>query len=57
METQKGRILGKYLANVQLDVSIAAYTKVPITWNEERYTTDFNKFFALVYNYTYLIYF
>jgi AraC-like DNA-binding protein len=48
METQKGRILGKYLANVQLDVSIAAYTKVPLTWNEDRYTTDFNKFYYIM---------
>ncbi len=40
--------MGKYLANVQLDVSIAAYTKVPKTWNEDNYTPDFNKFYYIM---------
>ncbi|WP_251526645.1 hypothetical protein [Metabacillus litoralis] len=48
MATQKDRSLGKYLANAQLDVSIAAYTKVPKSWNEDNYTTDFNKLYYIM---------
>lgn len=43
MATQKDRFPGKYLANAQLYVSIAAYTKVPKSWNEDNYTTDFSE--------------
>ncbi|GAE29389.1 AraC family transcriptional regulator [Halalkalibacter hemicellulosilyticus] len=47
MDNQTGTFLSKSLANVQLDVSIAAYTKVPMSWNDEDYTTDFNKLYFI----------
>lgn len=48
MENQAGRFFGKNLANVQLDVSIAAYTKVPKYWRDENFTTAFNKFYYIM---------
>ncbi|KKI89426.1 hypothetical protein WQ54_26530 [Bacillus sp. SA1-12] len=48
MKNQAETFLGKNLANVQLDVSIAAYTKVPETWRDENYTTDFNKLYYIM---------
>ncbi|GHI00634.1 helix-turn-helix domain-containing protein [Neobacillus kokaensis] len=48
MENQAGAFLGKNLANVQLDVSIAAYTKVPKSWRDENFTTAFNKFYYIM---------
>jgi AraC family transcriptional regulator, arabinose operon regulatory protein len=48
MDNKAGTFLGKNLANVQLDVSIAAYTKVSKSWHDENYTTDFNKFYYIM---------
>ncbi|MFD1675895.1 AraC family transcriptional regulator [Alicyclobacillus fodiniaquatilis] len=37
-----------YIAKAQLDLSIAAYTKVPRTWREHDYVPDFNKFYFVI---------
>ncbi|MBD0380108.1 AraC family transcriptional regulator [Paenibacillus sedimenti] len=38
----------QYLANVQLDLSIAAYTKVPLSWHDYDYTPNFNKMYYIM---------
>ncbi|PZE22334.1 AraC family transcriptional regulator [Paenibacillus xerothermodurans] len=35
----------KYIAKAKLDLSIAAYTKVPTTWQDCDYISEFNKFY------------
>ncbi|TCN21151.1 AraC-like DNA-binding protein [Mesobacillus foraminis] len=39
---------GKYLTNTQLDLSIASYTKVPLTWGEDSYIPEFNKLYFIM---------
>lgn len=36
-----------YLTGLKLHVTIAKYTKVPITWNDDDYTPDVNKFYYI----------
>ena len=48
MTAKKWGFFGKNLANVRLDVSAAAYSKVPKAWNEDNYTTDFNKLYYII---------
>jgi AraC family transcriptional regulator of arabinose operon len=36
------------IADMRVDVSMAAYTKVPVTWKEFDYTPDFNKLYFIV---------
>ncbi|OPA78760.1 hypothetical protein BVG16_10695 [Paenibacillus selenitireducens] len=38
----------QHLANVQLDLSIAAYTKVPEDWHDTNYIPEFNKLYYIV---------
>jgi AraC family transcriptional regulator of arabinose operon len=38
----------KYISNVQLDMSIAALTHVPVTWKETNYIPDFNKLYFIL---------
>jgi AraC family transcriptional regulator, arabinose operon regulatory protein len=38
----------KYVANAQLDLSIAAKTKVPLTWNDQDYVPEFNKLYFIL---------
>ncbi|WHY71818.1 AraC family transcriptional regulator [Fictibacillus enclensis] len=38
----------KYMTNAQLDLSIARYTKVPITWAEDSYVPEFNKLYFIM---------
>lgn len=38
----------KYIANAQLDLLVAAYTKVPLSWNEHDYVPDFNKMYYIL---------
>ncbi|WP_199624664.1 AraC family transcriptional regulator [Paenibacillus alkalitolerans] len=44
----RGSFWKKYIANVKLDCSVAAYTKVPVTWNEDNYVPDFNKLYFIL---------
>lgn len=44
----KGHWGNSYLANAQLSLSIAAYTKVPLTWKDYDYTPDFTKLYYIV---------
>jgi AraC-like DNA-binding protein len=37
----------KYIAGAQLDLSIAAYTKVPKSWKDHDYIPDFNKLYFI----------
>ncbi|MFD0697478.1 helix-turn-helix domain-containing protein [Paenibacillus sp. GCM10027628] len=37
-----------YLTNVQLDLSIATYTKVPLNWHDYNYTPSFNKMYYIM---------
>ena len=48
MTAKKWGFFRRNLANVRLDVSAAAYSKVPKTWNEDNYTTDFNKLYYIM---------
>ncbi len=48
MDANQRTFWKKYIANVQLDLSIAAYTKVPVSWNEYDYIPDFNKMYYIV---------
>lgn len=48
MAYTQGKFWNKYIAKVELDLSIAAYTKVPITWNDNEYTPDFYKFYYII---------
>ncbi|WP_289487220.1 AraC family transcriptional regulator [Fictibacillus enclensis] len=38
----------KYMTNAQLDLSIARYTKVPVTWAEDSYVPEFNKLYFIM---------
>ncbi len=38
----------KQIGNVKLDLSVATYTKVPITWNEDNYVPEFNKLYFVM---------
>lgn len=44
----------QYISNVQLDVPVAAYTKVPTTWRDDDYTPDFNKLYFIMEGQGYL---
>jgi AraC family transcriptional regulator, arabinose operon regulatory protein len=48
MGNATGLISNQYLANVQLDLSIAAYTKVPVTWHDYNYTPSFSKMYYIM---------
>lgn len=48
MDADKKEIWKFYLASLQLDVAVADYTKVPITWSDANYTPDFNKLYYIV---------
>lgn len=45
--SQEG-FLQNRMANVQLDLLVAAYTKVPIVWRDDNYTPDFNKLYFIM---------
>ncbi|WP_424767067.1 AraC family transcriptional regulator [Paenibacillus sp. sgz302251] len=36
-----------YLTGLQLHVTVAEYTKVPMTWNDDNYTADVNKLYYI----------
>lgn len=38
----------KYIASAQLDLSIAAYSKVPPSWRDTDFTPDYNKFYYIM---------
>ncbi|MFB5190659.1 AraC family transcriptional regulator [Alicyclobacillus fastidiosus] len=48
MDTSEITFAKQYLSNVQLDLSVAAYTKVPTTWHDDDYTPDFNKLYFII---------
>lgn len=48
MNSNKIAFVNEYIANVQLDLSVAAYTKVPTTWHDDDYTPEFNKLYFIV---------
>lgn len=48
MTLNHGTFWKKYIANTQLDLSVAAYTKVPATWREDNYVPEFNKLYFVL---------
>ena len=48
MPTKRWEGLKSNLANVRFDVSVAAFSKVPKSWNDDQYTTDFNKLYYII---------
>jgi AraC family transcriptional regulator of arabinose operon len=44
----KASFWNQTIANMRVDVSIAAYTKVPVTWKDYDYTPDFNKLYFIM---------
>lgn len=38
----------QYIVNAQLDLLISAYTKVPLSWNEQDYVPEFNKMYYIL---------
>ncbi|MNI11185.1 Arabinose operon regulatory protein [compost metagenome] len=55
MTTTNGQFYHTYIANAQLDLSIAAYTKVNRDWNDHRYIPNVNKFYFIVEGEGYLM--
>ncbi|NIK77836.1 AraC-like DNA-binding protein [Paenibacillus castaneae] len=47
MEAGRNAFWKTYLTGLQLHVIVAEYTKVPVTWNEDNYTTDVNKLYFI----------
>ncbi|MCI3922580.1 AraC family transcriptional regulator [Paenibacillus sp. TRM 82003] len=43
----KSSFWNQTIADMRLDVTMAAYTKVPVTWREIDYTPDFNKLYYI----------
>jgi len=41
-------ILKNYLVNIQLNMSVAAFTKVPESWRDLNFISDFNRFYFIV---------
>ena len=48
MEQKHRPFWKKYIANTQLDLSIAAKTKVSGTWNDQDYVPEFNKLYFIL---------
>jgi AraC-like DNA-binding protein len=48
MENCQKTFWKKYIGNTRLDLSIAAYTKVPATWQEFHFTPDFHKLYYII---------
>ncbi|WAH39840.1 AraC family transcriptional regulator [Alicyclobacillus fastidiosus] len=48
MNPNETTLAKQYITNVQLDLSVAAYTKVPTTWRSHNYTPDFNKLYFIM---------
>jgi AraC-like DNA-binding protein len=48
MNRSSDRWLRSHLGNMQVDVSMAAYTKVPSDWRELRFVPDFNRLYFIM---------
>jgi AraC-like DNA-binding protein len=47
MENKDKLLLINYLANVQLEMSVATYSKVPLNWGESSFSPEFARFYFI----------
>ncbi|MFC0472151.1 AraC family transcriptional regulator [Halalkalibacter kiskunsagensis] len=48
MERSQKKFWRNYIGHARLNLSFAAYTKVPTTWNEFHFTPDFHKLYYII---------
>jgi AraC family transcriptional regulator of arabinose operon len=48
MPSNRESFWNKSIANVHLDIAVAAYTKVPVTWKDYDYIPDVNKLYFII---------